>query len=109
MEGIDITDSDLRDKLRRICHKKRIHFKKRIHKRFGINLTNHQCSEIFNSIKNDECKLISQTGEYNFIYEIVIKDKLVHVVCDMNLGILVTALLPKGEIYEQENFRENAL
>lgn len=83
--------------------KKRIHFKKRIHKRFGINLTNHQCSEIFNSINNNECKLISQTGEHNFIYEILIKGKLIHVVCDKKLGILVTALLPKGETNEQEN------
>jgi hypothetical protein len=73
----------------------RMHFKKRMRQRFGIELTTSQCKDIADFIKRGKAKFIRRESLRVVIHEMEIQGKLVHVVYDKERQTPVSALLPE--------------
>lgn len=72
----------------------RVHFKRRVDKRFGIEINRHKHREIVQTIQNGKAKLVGRQSNRLTVWMVEIQGSEVKVVYDKLRKTLVTAMTP---------------
>lgn len=81
----------------------RIHAKRRIEQRFGIQINRHDIREIVNLIQTNRAKFIEKQSNSRSLFSLVFKDNLLYVIYDKTRKNICT-FLTEEMIKERRNY-----
>lgn len=83
----------------------RLHFKKRLKQRYGIEINREGIEYIVRQIQSQNCEFVIKQSLRVTIFDVMYENKKIRVVYDKNRKTLITALKPNWQgkyIYEKD-------